>query len=218
LGRNAGETTTKGDQFGEDMSATLTGEEFVELLEAHKDEFFRYVYRNVWNASVAEDVFSSAVMAAWKQVVKFQKGSNFRAWMFRILTNKCYVANRETKRSSIDVASIDEARFAQDSAEDMHAAYADPDAFLDGCGDEVQNAIRQLSTAQRSCLLLLTVNKASYKDIAEILDMPVGTVMTHLARGRARLRSILARHAVDAGIIDSGNRYAPKKKPIAEVG
>ena len=194
------------------MSTTLTGAEFVELLDKHRDEFFRYVYRNVWNASVAEDVFSSAVMAAWKQIEKFQAGSNFRAWMFRILTNKCYVANRETQRSSIDVASIDEARFAQDSAVDFHQAYADPESFLGDCGDEVQKAMRQLSTAQRSCLLLLTVQKASYKEIAEILEIPVGTVMTHLARGRARMRSLLAAHAVREGIIDSSNRYAPNNQ------
>jgi RNA polymerase sigma-70 factor (ECF subfamily) len=179
----------------------MSDNSFVELLDKYRNEFYRYVYRNVWNDSAAEDVFSSAVLAAYRQLDKFQEGTNFRAWMYRILTNKCYVANRETQRSSIDIDTVDESRFARKS-EDMVPRVSDPAEFLSRCGDEVHAALRQLNTSQRSCLLLLTIGRYSYKEIAQILDMPVGTVMTNLARGRARLRRLLGEYARQEGIIE----------------
>ena len=185
--------------------ARLTDNEFMEMLEHYRHEFYRYVLRNVWNPDTAEDVMSSAILAAYKQLDKFQKGTNFRAWMYRILTNKCFVANRETQSSSIDLDSIDESLFTADE-ENLKRAYADPKSFLAECGDELNKAMRQLSTAERSCLLLLTMEKYSYKEIASILDMPVGTVMTHLARGRAKLRRLLVEYAKSEGIL-SDSKY-----------
>lgn len=191
--------------------ARLSDSEFVELLENHRDEFYRYVYRNVWNADAAEDVMSSAVLAAYRQLDKFEKGTNFRAWMFRILTNKCYVANRETKRHAIDIESIDERHFSTDR-ETQEAAFRDPAKFLDRCGDELFEAMRQLSTGERSCLLLLTIERYSYREIASIMDMPLGTVMTHLARGRAKLRRLLTEYARARGISsDAKDTAAPKR-------
>jgi len=178
----------------------LSNEAFMELLEKHRHEFYRYIMRNVWNPSVAEDVFSSGIMTAYEQREKFKEGTNFRAWVFKILTNKCYVANRETKRSAIDVEQIDESHFANYD-EHMHQAWEDPYWFLEQMGDELYAAMRKLGTAERSCLLLLSVEKYSYKEIASTLDMPVGTVMTHLARGRAKLRRLLLDHALAEGII-----------------
>ena len=74
-------------------------DEFVEKIEKHRDEFFRFILRNVWDSGVAEDVFSTAVLAAYENRQKYTPGTNFRAWMFRIITNKCFVANRETSRT-----------------------------------------------------------------------------------------------------------------------
>ena len=178
----------------------MTESEFLERVEKHRQEFYRYVLRNVWNASVAEDVFSSAIITAYRLLPKFRDGSNFRAWVFKILTNKCFVANRETKRLSVDIDTIDEQFFSTDERI-KHAAYGDPDWFLEQCGDEIHHALRQLSTAQRSCLLLLTFEKYSYKEIAQILEIPIGTVMTHLSRGRKKLKQVLFEYAKKQGII-----------------
>lgn len=180
--------------------ARMTDDAFVELLDKYRHELFRYALRNVWNPSVAEDVFASAVMTAYEQLARFREGTNFRAWMYRIITNKCYVANRETKRHAIDIESVDESRFASDP-DLTKTALRDPADFLDLCGDELFGAIRQLSTGERSCLLLLAFEKYSYKEIAKALEMPVGTVMTHLARGRAKLRRLLVDHAQEQRLI-----------------
>lgn len=175
-------------------------DEFLEKIEGHKDEFYRFVYRNVWDTGVADDVFSSAVLAAYENRKKYTPGTNFRAWMFRILLNKCYVANRETSRSFQSLDEMAE-RVALKPASTYRDLLSDPEAVLEQCGDEVSRAIRGLSTAQRTCIILRGVEKFSYQEIAEIMDIPVGTVMTHLARGRKKLREQLQEYAVESGII-----------------
>lgn len=176
-------------------------DEFVEKIEKHKSEFYRFVLRNVWDSGLAEDVFSQAVLAAYENRHKYTPGTNFRAWMFRILTNKCFVANRETARAfdSLDVPGAVQA-IAPDSETHVNAM-DNPVAILERCGDEVYKAFRNISTAQRTCILLRGVERFSYQEIAEIMEIPVGTVMTHLARGRKKLRGRLAHYAQESGVI-----------------
>jgi RNA polymerase sigma-70 factor (ECF subfamily) len=176
-------------------------DEFIEKIEKHRDEFYRFIKRNVWDTSVAEDVFSQGVLAAYENRAKYTPGSNFRAWMYRILLNKCYVANRETGRAfdSLDHPSAKQA--AAPVKEDYGDLIKDPKALLEECGDEVYRAFRGLSTAQRACILLRGIERFSYQEIAEIMEMPVGTVMTHLARGRKKLRGELAEYARETGVI-----------------
>lgn len=176
-------------------------DEFLVKIEKHRDEFYRYILRNVWDSGVAEDVFSQGVLAAYENRHKYTPGTNFRAWMFRILTNKCYVANRETGRAfdPLDAPGTAEA-VAPDDRRD-HDVLRDAERVLEECGDEMYRALRNLSAAQRSSLLLRAIGRFSYQEIAEILEIPVGTVMTHLARGRKKLRGELADYAVESGVI-----------------
>jgi RNA polymerase sigma-70 factor (ECF subfamily) len=176
-------------------------DEFLEKITQHRDEFYRYVLRNVWDTGVADDVFSSAVLAAYENRHKYTPGTNFRAWMFRILTNKCFVANRETMRTpdSLDDGRAD--RVALDEAPEYRDLLRDPKPFFEQCGDEVYLALRRLSTAQRSCILLKDVEAFSYQEIADTLEIPVGTVMTHLSRGRTKLRNELLDYARKEGIV-----------------
>lgn len=194
-------------------------DELLQEVESRRHEFFRYVLRNVWDSNVAEDVFASAVLAAWENRHKYTPGTNFRAWMYRILTNKCFVANRETKRAFLPLDETPEATMAAARREPGYEdLLADPDRVLEQCGDEVPRAFRKLSTAERSCILLRGVEGFSYKEIAEILQMPVGTVMTHLARGRAKLRKELTAYAQETGIIKTRGRLVPLERPGDEDG
>jgi len=150
------------------------------------------------------------MLAAWENRHKFTPGTNFRAWVYRIITNKCFVANRETSRTP---QPIDEA--LENTLEDVasEAGYqdvlADPEAVLEQCGDELNLAMKKLSTAQRTCLMLRSVERLSYKEIAEVMEIPVGTVMTHLSRGRARLRKELLEYARRQGIVRDRPRVVP---------
>ena len=169
----------------------LSEREFLDLLEKHKDEFYRFVRRSTWNASDVDDVFSEAVMVAWEKRDKFQVGTNFRAWFYKILLNKSYVANRHTKRNSVDYDAIAEVNLEEVDQEEMPRAFSDPKFFLDQVDDELVGALDKLRTPERTCLLLRASGSCSYKEIAAIMDIPVGTVMTHLARGRKKIKRVL---------------------------
>lgn len=175
-------------------------DDFVEQIERHKDEFYRYIRRTAWDVNVADDIFSSSVLAAWENREKFTPGTNFRAWMYRIITNKCYVANRVTGRTPSPIDDIRETEFAMmDEDPGYNDVLADPTKFLEQCGDEVYVAFGKLSVPQRACLLLRSAEKFSYNEIADILNIPLGTVMTHLSRGRAKLRAELMDYARERG-------------------
>lgn len=181
----------------------LGEKEFLKLLEKHKDEFYRFVRRSVWNDSDVEDVFSEAVMVAWEKRERFKVGTNFRAWFYKILLNKSYVANRHTKRNSVDYDAIAEVNLEEVDNEEMPKAFSEPKYFLDQVGDELLDALNKLRAPERTCLLLRASDSCSYKEIAAIMDIPVGTVMTHLARGRNKIKKFL-REAVRNSQRDEG--------------
>lgn len=190
-------------------------DEFLVHIEKHRDEFYRFVLRTLWDSSMADDVFSAGVLAAYENRHKFTPGTNFRAWMYKILLNKCYVANREVIRAFEPLDESDASLATLDTAPGYREVLDDPDEFLDMCGDEVFHAFRRLSTAERTCLMMRVIERFSYQEIADTLDMPVGTVMTHLARGRAKLRKDLLSYAQDRGIVRSYPRLLEKDVPRA---
>ena len=177
-------------------------------VEKYRHQFYRFLKRNLWDQSAVEDAFSSAVVAALTNRGGFTRGTNFRAWMFRILANKAFVANREKARTPAGLDGAEETLADLHEEPVYHDVLDDPAGFLDGCGDEVQRAFRRLSTAERMAFLLRAAEHMSYKEIARIMDIPVGTVMTHLARGRAKLRTDLVEYAEREGFL----RRTPAKK------
>ncbi len=187
-------------------------DDFIEQVDRYRDEFYRYIVRTAWDSSVADDVFSSAVLAAWENRHKFTPGTNFRAWMYRIITNKCFVANRETGRTPRPLDEVPEGVMTAVADRGYRDVLEEPDRFLEQCGDEVHRAFKILSTAQRTCILLRSVEKFSYKEIAEIMDIPVGTVMTHLSRGRTKLRGELLGYAQERGVIRTMPKLMPRAK------
>ena len=192
------------------MTAVLTDSQFLAQVEKHRHEFYRYLQRTLWHGAAAEDVFSAAVLAAYENRAKFRMGTNFRAWMYRILTNKCFVSNRKAMRAAEPLE--DHADFIALADEPGYGdVLRDPDRFLDQCGSEVHAAFQKLSDAQRACILLRDVERFTYREIAEILEIPVGTVMTHLSRGRAKLRKELIEYARAHGIVRSFPRLVPRE-------
>ena len=177
-------------------------DEFLEQIEKYRDEFYRYIYRMAWDSSAADDVFSEAVLAAYTNRAKFRPGSNFRAWMYRIITNKCYVANRYTSRTGISLDADDGREFAAVAERpEYDNVLENTEEVLEECSDEILRAFKRLSEPERACLLLRSVESFSYKEISGILEIPIGTVMTHLSRGRGKLRGQLLDYAVEAGVV-----------------
>jgi len=170
----------------------LSQEEFMAQLEALKDALFRFARRNLNVISEVDDVFSEAVLSAWKQRDQFQTGTSFRAWMFRILLNKIYVANR---RRALEKKAVQDPRLQRDETVETEPNY---DVFnerlgdcLEQCEDDLREAILRLNEKEREAFLLLSLGELSYAEIAAATDAPEGTVITRLTRARAKLREAL---------------------------
>lgn len=190
-------------------------DDFLENVEKYRDQLYRFALRNVWDSSFVDDVLASAVASAYENRHKFAPGTNFRAWLFKILINKCFVANRETMRVPFPLDQAPEDRLVDENAPGYRDMLEDPEEFLNQCGDEVYRAFRRISLVQRTCILLKDVEGFSYKEIAEMLEIPMATVMTHLARGRAHLRKELFEYARQRGIVRSGAAAVPRLEVIA---
>jgi RNA polymerase sigma-70 factor (ECF subfamily) len=141
------------------------------------------------NAADAEDLVQETYLKAYRGFSSFEEGTNLRAWLFRILTNTYINAYRAKQRrpDETDLEDVEdlylyrrlgalEAALASRSAEDELM-----ELFTD---DEVKEALESLPEAFRLAVLLADVEGFSYKEIAEMLDIPIGTVMSRLHRGR----------------------------------
>jgi len=195
----------------------MSEEELLTNIEKYRDQLYRFAVRTLWDSSAVDDVFASMVLAAYENRDRFQPGTNFRAWIFRILVNKCFIANRELKRAALPLDEDIENQVAAERNPLSTFVLQNPRSFFEQCGDEVFQAFRRLSTAQRACILLKDVERFSYREIAETLGIPVGTVMTHLARGRAILRKELLEYAQDRGIVRAMPRLVPRTESAAKT-
>jgi len=178
---------------------------FLELLEPVRDSLHRFAVRNVWHRDQVTDVVQEAVMTAWRHFPTFEPGTNFRAWLFKILLNTLYRMNRKGHRARaqrLDVDMFDaEQSLARESA--WASVLDDPQRVLDALDDRVVRALESLTQAERHCFLLRLLEDFSYKEIADQLELPMGTVMSHVYRARMKLRERLAALALEEGLVRS---------------
>ena len=160
---------------------------FEELAMPLFDSLYNFARWLVRNQSDAEDLVQETYLKALHSFGSFQPGTNFRAWMFRILRNT-FLSSRSKLERRMTVA--------MDSEEDfpvLPATSVTPESLLidRSCNDAVRCAIEQLPVIFREVILLCDVEGASYREIAEILSIPLGTVMSRLARARKAVRESL---------------------------
>jgi RNA polymerase sigma-70 factor (ECF subfamily) len=159
------------------------------------DQLYRGAYRYTGNHSDAEDLVQDVVLRAYRNFHQFAEGTNIRGWLFRIMTNSWINDHRVSQRRPVEVltdlasdlpplAGVPQARAATPSAE-LQA--------LESLGDdEVKAAMQALPEGQRMAVYYVDVEGFRYSEVAFALDVPVGTVMSRLHRGRRRLRGLLA--------------------------
>ena len=151
------------------------------------DSLYNFASWLVHNKSNAEDLVQETYLKALRGFASFQPGTNFRAWMFRILKNT-FLSSSSTldRRMTVEIDS-------EDDVPVLPATSATPESVLIERfqEDAVRNAIDQLPVIFREVLLLCDVEDASYREISEILSIPVGTVMSRLARARKAVRESL---------------------------
>src|SRR5579863_1821466 len=157
---------------------------FEELAMPLFDSLYNFASWLEHNKSNAEDLVQETYLKGLRGFASFQPGTNFRAWMFRILRNT-FLDSRSTldRRMTVEIDSEDDAPL-------LLATSTSPESLLIERSQQnaVRNAIAELPVTFREVLLLCDVEDASYREISEILSIPVGTVMSRLARARKAVR------------------------------
>ncbi len=175
-------------------------QQFLELLAPIQESLQRYALRNSWNREQAGDILQEAVLTGWREFHRFQLGTDFRAWMFRVLVNTVYSFNKKVTREKLHRTTLgDDLDGVLQREEAWFGILAHPEKVFQDLDQRLVGAIGTLGLDERHCLLLRIVEGFPYKDIATMLDIPMGTVMSHVHRARLKLRERLAELAVEYG-------------------
>jgi RNA polymerase sigma-70 factor (ECF subfamily) len=172
------------------MSAQQPIDEFEAIAMPHRNDLYRTARRTLGNPTEAEDVVQETYLQAWKSFHRFEPGTNIRAWMFKILF---HVIQHHRRKSYRLVTVKEEEEFIFD-----RLTY-EPPVPQELRDEDVLAALDRVPAHFRSVILLADVQEFSYKEIAESLSIPIGTVMSRLNRGRKILRDALASVAAHYG-------------------
>lgn len=174
------------------MNTQITPEIFEAEAMKHIDDLFRTAKRLTMNQVDAEDLVQETFMQAWKSFEHYERGTNCRAWLYKILFNKFDHHRRKKYTQAKYFQEADDLVF-------LSAAYNTPipENLTDS---QVIAALNRLSEHYRSVILLADVHEFDYKEVAEVLEIPIGTVMSRLSRARTQLKKTLATVAEGYGI------------------
>ena len=180
--------------------------EFELMAMPFMDQLYSHALRLTKNSSDAEDLVQETYLKGYRAFSSFEEGTNLRAWLFRILTNS-FINNYRKKQRGFDEEDLDDLEDMYlhrrlGSAQTPSLGMSAEDMLFERLTEEeIKDAVEDLPTQYREVVLLADVQGFSYKEIADILDIPDGTVMSRLHRGRAKLQKDLLEFASKRGLI-----------------
>lgn len=180
--------------------AESKAERFESVALEHMDSIYRFALYMTGNESDAHDFVQDTYLKAYRFFDKFREGTNCKAWLLTILKNTFINSVRRDKRHPQMVHLSEMEEYGMDlPVED------DPEDWIFGdlFNDDVSAAIDSLPVVYRTVVLLADVECLSYKEISEIVECPIGTVMSRLCRGRRLLRKKLQSYATRYGYLES---------------
>ncbi len=169
------------------------------------DQLYSAALRMTRNAADAEDLVQETYLKAYRGYERFQEGTNLKAWMYRILTNS-YINRYRAKQRRPDETDISDVEdmylYRRLGGEHSDVGTSAEEAFLSSVTDtNVKAAIEAIPENFRIAVLLADVEGFAYKEIAEILEIPIGTVMSRIHRGRKALEKELHAFAGERNLI-----------------
>jgi RNA polymerase sigma-70 factor, ECF subfamily len=184
---------------------------FTDLAMEHMPALYSAALRMTRNSADAEDLVQETFLKAYRAFGSFTEGTNLRAWLYRILTNTYINSYRAAKRRP-DVADVEDVedlylyhRLGGDGAADGGRS-AEEQVLAGITDEEVKAALESLPDNFRMAVWLADVEGFSYKEIADITDVPIGTVMSRIHRGRRALQKALHEFAQERGLVGSAGR------------
>lgn len=176
---------------------------------SYVDHLFAAAMRMTRNPADAEDLVQETYAKAFAARDKFEMGTNLKAWLYRIQTNAFINTYRKKQREPqrSDAESVEDWQLARAASHTSAGLVSAEQLALDSLGDiDIRDALAQLPEEFRLAVYLSDVEGFAYKEIAEIMESPVGTVMSRLHRGRKLLRELLMDYAIERGIIPASRR------------
>jgi RNA polymerase sigma-70 factor, ECF subfamily len=170
--------------------------EFEELTSPHFSSLYRFAVQKLRDAHQAEDLGQEVCLKAYRAFDRFERGTNYRAWLYRILSNAILDLQRKASKKPIEVDFDTGSRFFALNIGAEHTRLRDPEQQLmaTSLAHALRTALTDLPPEWQAIVLLSFVEGFSYKEIADILGCPMGTVMSRLYRARRFLRQHLEPH------------------------
>jgi RNA polymerase sigma-70 factor (ECF subfamily) len=187
---------------------------FVEEALPHLDAVYRFALRLSGSADEAEDLVQETFLRAFRSWDQYTRGTKAKSWLFTICRN-VFLRRRERAKRHEEIVSATTTRSGAEGASLVNPVWSnvqslDPEGdFFESIVDErIVAAIAELPEEYRTAVVLSDIEGLPYAEIAELMDVPVGTVKSRLFRGRRRLQDVLYDYAVEMGYISpvSGER------------
>jgi len=176
---------------------------FEKELFPHADALNTFAFHLTYDEEFAKDLVQETYMKAYRFIDKYEKGTNAKAWLFKILKN-AYINHYRKKSKRPSKVDFEDIVSYQDSDDASSTKYFDlrEEIFENMMGDEVTGAINSLPVDFRTVILLCDIEGFTYDEISKIIDIPTGTVRSRLFRARNMLKEKLKEYAESLGFED----------------
>jgi len=167
----------------------------------HINSMYNFAFRLTMDEDDANDLVQDTYLKAFRFISSFERGTNAKAWLFRILKNSFIndYRKRSKEPSKVDYQEVETTYNSEEAAEVDHTTDLRVETVQDMIGDEVATALNSLPVDFRTVIILCDIEGFTYEEMAKILDIPIGTVRSRLHRARNLLKDKLRTYAASMG-------------------